>query len=37
MYDTFEREQDRHRLLVALTISDFFLFLLKHLKANHVI
>ena len=33
----FEQEQDRHRLLVAMTISDFFRFLLKHLKQNHII
>ena len=33
----FEAEQDRHRLIVAMAISDFFLFLLKHFKRNHVL
>lgn len=30
-------EMDRHRIIVALIISDFFLFLLKHFKANHIV
>lgn len=30
-------EMDRHRVIVAMIISDFFLFMLKHFKANHVV
>ena len=30
-------ENDRHRVIVALLIADFFLFLMKHLKSNHLI
>ena len=30
-------EMDRHRIIVAMIISDFFLFLLKHFKANHIV
>jgi hypothetical protein len=30
-------EADRHRIIAAMIISDFFLFLLKHLKGNHVV
>jgi len=29
-------EVDRHRIIVAVVISDFFLFMLKHFKANHL-
>jgi Domain of unknown function (DUF3402) len=32
-----EAENDRHRLIVALSISDFFLFLLRHFKVNHIV
>lgn len=32
-----EAENDRHRLIVALSISDFFLFLLRHFKTNHIV
>ena len=32
-----DQEQDRHRLIVAMSISDFFLFLLRHLKRNHIV
>jgi hypothetical protein len=35
--EEFDGEQDRHRLLVAMSISDFFLFLLRHFKRNHVV
>ena len=28
---------DRHRIIVAMIISDFFLFMLKHFKANHLV
>jgi hypothetical protein len=35
--DEFKFESDRHRVIVALLIADFFLFLMKHLKFNHVI
>jgi hypothetical protein len=33
----FQFEADRHRIIAAMIISDFFLYLLKHLKANHVV
>lgn len=33
----FQFEMDRHRIIVAMIISDFFLFMLKHFKANHVV
>ena len=33
----FQGEVDRHRVITAMIISDFFLYLLKHLKGNHVI
>ena len=33
----FQCEVDRHRVITAMIISDFFLYLLKHLKGNHVI
>ena len=33
----FGYEMDRHRIIAAMIISDFFLFLLKHLKANHIV
>jgi len=32
-----DAENDRHRLIVALSISDFFLFLLRHFKTNHIV
>jgi len=35
--EEIEAEQDRHRIVVALSISDFFLFLLRHFKKNHVV
>ena len=35
--DSFKYENDRHRVIVAMLISDFFLFLMKHLKNNHII
>jgi hypothetical protein len=35
--ESFKYENDRHRVIVAMLISDFFLFLMKHLKNNHVI
>lgn len=33
----YQFEMDRHRVIVAMIISDFFLFMLKHFKANHVV
>jgi hypothetical protein len=33
----YQFEMDRHRIIVAMIISDFFLFMLKHFKANHVV
>jgi hypothetical protein len=30
-------EADRHRMIVAMLISDYFLFMLKHLKKNHLV
>jgi hypothetical protein len=33
----FQYEMDRHRIIAAMIISDFFLFVLKHLKGNHVV
>ncbi|CDW84661.1 UNKNOWN [Stylonychia lemnae] len=35
--EDYKYENDRHRVIVALVISDFFLFLMKHFKNNHVI
>lgn len=35
--DEYKFENDRHRVIVALLIANFFLFLMKHLKYNHVI
>ena len=35
--DEFKFENDRHRVIVALLIAEFFLFLMKHFKHNHVI
>lgn len=35
--EEFEAENDRHRLIVALSISDFFLFLLRNFKTNHIV
>ena len=35
--DEYKFENDRHRVIVALLIADFFLFMMKHLKFNHVI
>jgi len=35
--ESFKYENDRHRVIVAMLISDFFLYLMKHLKNNHVI
>lgn len=35
--EQFKFEMDRHRVIVALLISDFFLFIMKHLKSNHVV
>ena len=32
----YQFEIDRHRIIVAMVISDFFLFMLKHFKANHL-
>lgn len=32
-----DSETDRHRIIVAKQVSDFFLFLLKHFKRNHVV
>ena len=32
----YQFESDRHRIIVAMVISDFFLFMLKHFKANHL-
>jgi len=37
MVDEFKYENDRHRVIVALVISEFFLFLMKHFKSNHII
>ena len=33
----YQFEVDRHRIIVAMVISDFFLFILKHFKANHLV
>lgn len=33
----YQFEMDRHRIIVAMIISDFFLFMLKHFKANHLV
>ena len=33
----YQLEMDRHRIIVAMVISDFFLFMLKHFKANHLV
>ena len=33
----YQFEMDRHRVIVAMIISDFFLFMLRHFKANHVV
>lgn len=33
----YQYELDRHRIIVGMVISDFFLFLLKHFKANHLV
>lgn len=33
----YQFEMDRHRVIVAMVISDFFMFMLKHFKANHVV
>jgi len=33
----YQFEMDRHRIIVAMIISDFFLFMLKHFKANHIV
>ena len=35
--DEYKFENDRHRVIVALLIAEFFLSLMKHLKYNHVI
>eukprot|EP00347_Sterkiella_histriomuscorum_P005678 403355681 len=35
--EDYKYENDRHRVIVALIISDFFLFLMKHFKNNHII
>jgi hypothetical protein len=35
--DEYKYENDRHRVIVALLIADFFLFLMKHLKNNHIL
>lgn len=35
--EEYKFENDRHRVIVAMLIADFFLFLMKHLKHNHVI
>lgn len=32
-----DSEMDRHRVIVAKAVSDFFLFLLKHFKRNHIV
>ena len=33
----YQFEWDRHRVIVAMIISDFFLFMLRHFKANHLV
>ncbi len=35
--EEFKFENDRHRVIVALLIADFFLFMMKHMKNNHLI
>ncbi len=35
--EPYKFENDRHRVIVALLIADFFLYLMKHLKFNHII
>lgn len=35
--EEYKFENDRHRVIVAMLIADFFLFLMKHLKNNHVL
>lgn len=32
--EEFRYEIDRHRIITAMIISDFFIYMLKHLKAN---
>lgn len=32
----YQYEMDRHRIIVAMVISDFFLYILKKFKANHI-
>lgn len=33
----YQFEMDRHRVIVAMVIADFFVLMLKHFKANHVV
>jgi hypothetical protein len=35
--EEYKFENDRHRVTVALIISDFFIYIMKHFKANHII
>lgn len=35
--EAYKFENDRHRVIVAMLISDFFLFIMKHFKNNHII
>lgn len=37
LFPRYDAETDRHRVLVAMVISDFFIFMLKHFKSNHVV
>jgi hypothetical protein len=32
--DEYVYENDRHRIITAMVISDLFIFMLKHFKAN---
>jgi hypothetical protein len=35
--EEYKFESDRHRVIVALLIADFFLFFMKHLKSSHIV
>jgi len=32
--DEYKYENDRHRIITAMIISDYFIYMLKHFKAN---
>lgn len=35
--DEFRYENDRHRVIVALVISEFFIYMMKQFKSNHIV